>query len=145
MYCLKCFSSEEVLNKHKNDCIAINGEQAIKMHQKGDNIIKFKNYNRQLRAPFVIYADFEAITEKVDSCKSNYNDSYTEAYQEHTDCSYAYKVVCSCDNKYTKPIQPYRGENAVYKFMEKMLEEVNYCRNTVKYKFNKPFKNDRSR
>lgn len=30
----------------------------------------------------------------------------------------------------------YRGENAVYKFMEKMLEEVKKCRNTIKYKFN---------
>jgi len=34
----------------------------------------------------------------------------------------------------------YRGENAVYKFMEKMLDEVKYCRNIIKYKFNKPLK-----
>jgi len=67
MYCLQCFSSEDVLNKHKTECIVINGEKAVKMPQKGDNIV-FKNYNRQLKAPFVIYADFEAITEKVDSC-----------------------------------------------------------------------------
>lgn len=85
MYCLQCFSSDNVLNKHKNDCIVINGEQAIKIPQKGDNIIKFQNYNRQLKAPFVIYADFEAVTEKVQSCKPNDN-SYTEAYQKHTDC-----------------------------------------------------------
>ena len=30
----------------------------------------------------------------------------------------------------------YHGVNAVYKFMEKMLEEVKKCRNTIKYKFN---------
>lgn len=34
----------------------------------------------------------------------------------------------------------YRGENAVYKFMEKMLDEVKYCRNIIKHKFNKPLK-----
>ena len=34
----------------------------------------------------------------------------------------------------------YRGENAVYKFMETMLDEVKYCRIIVRYKFNKPLK-----
>jgi len=99
----------------------------------------FKNHNRPLRAPFVIYADFEAITEKVDSCKPNDNDSYTEADQKHTDCGYGYKVVCSYDDKYTKPIQYYRGENAVYKFMEKILDEVKFQK-MIKYRFNKLLK-----
>jgi len=58
------------------------------MAQKGEKIM-FKNHHRQLKVLFVIYADFEAITEKVDSCKPN--DS--ESYQKHTDCSYGYKVA----------------------------------------------------
>ena len=49
-------------------------------------------------------------------------------------------VVCCYDNKYSKPVQICRGENAVYKFMEKMLEDVKYCKNVIKYKFNKPLK-----
>ena len=32
----------------------------------------------------------------------------------------------------------YRGENTVYKFMEKMLEEVKYCKTVIKKHFNKP-------
>ena len=64
--------------------------------------------------------------------------SYTEAYQTHEDCGSAYKVICCYDDKYSKPIQTYRGENAVYKFMEKMLEEVEYCKAVVKKRFNKP-------
>jgi len=68
--------------------MVINGEQAIKMPQKGEKIM-LKNHHRQLKVPFVLYADFEAITEKVDSCKPNDNESYTEAYQKHTDCSYS--------------------------------------------------------
>ena len=58
--------------------------------------------------------------------------SYTEAYQTHKDCGTAYKVVCCYDDKYSKPIQTYRGENAVYEFMEKMLEEVEYCKAIIK-------------
>ena len=52
----------------------------------------------------------------------------------------ANKVVCCYDNKYTKSVQIYRGENAVYKFIENMLEEVKYCKKIIKYKFNKPLK-----
>ena len=63
--------------------------------------------------------------------------SYTEAYQTHEDCGSAYKVVCCYDGKYSKPTQTYQGENAVYNFMEKMLEEVDYCKAVIKKQFNK--------
>ena len=144
MHCLQCFSSERVLNDHKVICIQVNGEQAIKMPEKGDNILKFNNFHKQQPVPFVIYADFEAIAEKVQGCQPDpsklNNKSYTEAYQRHTDCGYGYKVVCCYDDKYTKPLQIYRGEKAVYKFMEKMLEEVKYCKKVMKTFFNKPLK-----
>lgn len=61
------FSKESILNKHRTECIVVNGQQAIKMPEKGE-AIKFQNYNRQLQALFDMYADFEAITERIDSC-----------------------------------------------------------------------------
>ena len=138
MFCLQCFSSERVLVKHKSNCLTINGKQAINMSKKGENILRFNNFHKQLPVPFVIYADFEAITKKVQGCKQSKEmkkekdkRSYTEAYQTHEDCDYGYKVICCYDDKYSKPIQTYRGENAVYKFMEKMLEEVEYCKAVV--------------
>ena len=140
MHCLQCFSSERVLNDHIDNCIQINGTQAIKMPDKDNNILKFNNFHKQQAVPFVIYADFEAITEKISGCQPNNDKSYTEAYQKHTDCGFGYKVVCCYDDKYTKPIQIYRGEKAVYKFMEAMLEEVKYCKMTMKQCFNKPLK-----
>ena len=137
MHCLQCFISERVLNNHKENCIIINGKQAINMPKKGENMLKYTNHHKQQAVPFVIYADFEAITEKIQGCQPNNDKSYTEAYQKHTDCGYGYKVVCRYDDKYTKPINIYRGEKAVYKFMEKMLEEVKYCKNIMKKEFNK--------
>ncbi|XP_068736571.1 uncharacterized protein [Montipora capricornis] len=110
------------------------------MPTKDDNILKFNNFHKQLPVPFVIYADFEAITEKISGCQPNDDKSYTEAYQRHTDCGYGYKVVCCYDDKYTKPVQIYRGEKAVYKFMEAMLEEVKYCKKIMKKYFNKPLR-----
>ena len=140
MYCLQCFSREDVLTEHKNNCISINGKQAINMPEKGDKVY-FKNHHKQLAVPFVIYADFEAITEKIHGCKPNNNKSYTEEYQRHVDCGYdGYKVVCCYDDKYSKPVQIYRGENAVHQFMESMLGEVNCCKRIMKKHFNKPLK-----
>ena len=140
MHCLQCFSSERVLTDHKENCIQVNGTQAIKMPTKDDNTLKFNNFHKQLPVPFVIYADFEAITEKIHGCQPNDDKSYTEAYQRHTDCGYGYKVVCCYDDKYTKPLQIYRGEKAVYKFMEAMLDEVKYCKKIIKKYFNKPLR-----
>ena len=151
MYCLQCFSSESILVKHTNNCLTINGKQAINMPKKGENLLKFDNFHKQLPVPFVLYADFEAIARKIQGCrqseemerekeKEKEKRSYTEAYQTHEDCGYGYKVVCCYKDKYSKPIQTYRGENAVYNFMEKMLEGVEYCKGIVKKRFNKPLK-----
>ena len=145
MHCLQCFSSERILANHVKNCLTINGNQAINMPKKGENILKFNNFHKQLPVPFVIYADFEAITKKVQGCKQSdemekekEKRSYTKAYQTHEDCGCGYKVVCCYDDKYGKSIQTYRGENAVYKFMEKMLKEVEYCKDVIKKWFNKP-------
>ena len=127
MHCLQCFSSEEVLSKHKTNCMVINGEQAIRLPQKGNNILQFQNYHKQMPAPFIINADFEAITEKVQGCPPSGAKSYTDKYQKHTGCSYGYKVVCCYNDKYTKPVKIYRGEDSINKFMQQMLSEVQYC------------------
>ena len=77
---------------------------------------------------------------KIHICQPNDKKSFTEAYQKHIDCGYAYKLVCCYDNKCSKPLQLYRGENAVYKFMESMIHEVRWCKETIKRQFNKPLK-----
>ena len=80
--------------------LTTNGSQAINMPKQGENILKFNNFHKQLPVPFVIYADFEAVTKKVQGCKQTEemkkdNDrTHTEAYQTHEDCGYGYKVAC---------------------------------------------------
>ena len=108
------------------------------MTKKGDNILKFNNFHKQLPVPFIICADFEAITKKMQGCRPNDDKLYTEAYQTHEDCGYGYKVVCCYKDKYSKPIQTHLGENVVYKFMKKMFEKVEYCKGIIKKRFNKP-------
>ena len=49
--CLQCFSSKNVLIKHKEDCLSINGMQSVDVEE---GIIKFENYSKQLPVPFKI-------------------------------------------------------------------------------------------
>ena len=88
MYCLHCFKSESILTKHVDNCLTISDKQAINMPKEGENTLKFNNFHKQKAVPFVIYTDFEAITEKVQDCKPNDDKSYTEGYQTHEDCGW---------------------------------------------------------
>ena len=135
--CLHCCSSARVLENHKQDCLLINGTQAIKMPEAGSKIY-FQNQQKMLPAPFVIYADFEAITEKIDSCQPSDGQSYTTTYQSHKACSYGYKLVCRYDKRYSKPVETYRGEDCIQKFIMKMLSEVEDCQRIVRERFQKP-------
>ena len=137
MYCLQYFSTDEILAKHKSNCMIINGEQAIRMPKEG-SLVQFQNYHKQMPVPFVIYADFEAITEKVYGCQPDGAKSHTDKYQKHTGCSYGYKVVCCYDDKYSKPVKIYRGENSISYFMLDILSEVEYCQKMIATEFQKP-------
>ena len=69
--CLQCFSTENVLTKHKEDCLSINGKQSVKLEE---GTIEFENYFKQTPVPFKIYADFECNLKGVES----YEGSYTK-------------------------------------------------------------------
>ena len=127
--CLQCFSSENVLINHKEDCLSINGQQSVNLEE---GIIKFENYSKQLPGPFKIYADFECNLRDVEC----YEGTYTKKYHEHVPCSYAYKVVC-IDGKYSKSTVVYRGVNPAYEFIKSILKEHKYCKKIMKDQFNK--------
>ena len=77
--CLQCFSSEEILIEHREDCLIINGKQSVKLES---GYISFKNYFKQIPVPFKIYTDFDF------------------EYQDHVPCGFTYKVVC-VDNRFS--------------------------------------------
>ena len=124
--CLQCFSSKNVLTEHKKVCLSINGAQSVRLEKE---TIKFKNLFKLIHVPFKVYSDFEK------SIKS-YEGSCSKKYQDHVPCSFVYKLVC-VDDRFSKPIVLYRGENAAYKFIEANLEEYEYCQKVMKKHFNK--------
>ena len=107
----------------------INGAQPARL-EKGT--IKFKNYFKQIPVPFKIYADFECNLESVES----YESSYSKNYQDRIPCSFAYKLNC-VDDKFSKPIVVFRGENTAFKFIKGILKEYEYFKKVMKTLFNK--------
>ena len=93
------------------------------MPKKGE-FVKFKNYERKINSPFIIYADFES------------NQSYTSKYQKHAACSYGYKLVC-VDDKFSEPFKTYLGKDEVYNFINSMIKESKYCNEVMTKHFNK--------
>ena len=73
------FRSNSQLAQRKLYC---HQRRASNKNASKDETVKFQKLS-QAAASIVIYADFEAITEKVQGCTPNNNDSFTEAYQKH--------------------------------------------------------------
>ena len=98
--CLNNFRSKESLDKHKTCC---DNHEAVRpeLPKKGTTL-SFTNYNRLMRVPFVVYADFESIIKPIDTCQPNPNKSYTKPYQKHTPSSFCYYIKCFDDKVYSQ-------------------------------------------
>ena len=118
------FSNKNLLREHKEVCLSINGAQSVRS-EKG--AIEFKNCFKQMPVPFKVYADFECNLKSVES----YEGSYLKKYQDHVPCSFVCRLVC-VDDKFTKPIVIFRGENAAYEFIKAILKEYEYCKKVMK-------------
>ena len=130
-FCLQRFSTtykgktaEQKLQEHLDiGCRQVSDVKPI-MPTEEEKILEFTNVEKQYRAPFVIYADFESLTESIDTVGRNPGNSYTEAYQQHTACGYCIHIVCSDKSRTYKPIV-YRGKDTIPHFIKQMhkLEE----------------------
>ena len=78
--CLNPFWCEQSLNKHLEYC---SNHEAVKieMPKKEESVLKFKNYYKGERVPFMIYADTEPLVKPLETCEPNPQNSYTNKYQ----------------------------------------------------------------
>ena len=123
--CLRAYSIKELLAVHAVDCCHV---QRTKFPL--DPRCHFTNIQKQMSAPFVVYADFESIlrpvNEGVDVTQgvSTGTASSTTVYQEHVPCSFSYKVVSSVDPNFPRSLVMYRGEDAADKFVRDLQKEA---------------------
>ena len=108
---LQNFTTEEILNSHRERCLLVNDTQAVK-YETGT--IKFKNFCKQIPIPFKIYADSECLLKSININKGG----YTKLYQKHiSNNSIGAKLVC-VDNRFTLPTKTFTGSNSIKEFIE---------------------------
>lgn len=131
--CLQYFKTEENLVKHNTfDCdfVRINlPTENLKTDKFGNNvpsnILKFENIHKQMKVPFVIYADFECILKRVNDNKQHLDPhaSYTVKQCEHIPYSFAYYIKCCFDDTISK-FELYRGLNCAHIFINSIEKDV---------------------
>ncbi|KAL9987983.1 hypothetical protein ACROYT_G002373 [Oculina patagonica] len=146
MMCLTGFSTADLLENHEKYCNGVNGRPTrIEMPKNGENTLSFQNYHKQMKVPYVIYADFEALVRKMQRCERETlkdrqkrkdigeeledlkQKSYTEKTEQHEACGFSYTVVRS--DGINKPPVTYRDvfENFRKICLEKYgLDPANY-------------------
>ena len=103
-YCLHGFPSDAKLTEHlEHGCREITDIKP-EMPKKEDAMLEFSNHDKQERAPFVIYADFECLTVPIQKATKSPEQSYTEKYQEHTPCGYCIYIVSADTSQTFEPL-----------------------------------------
>jgi len=123
-----------LLKEHEPQC-GKHGPQKFKMSSEDHDIMYFKDIQKQLKVPFVIYADFESIL--VPCEHENFNEkskkkSSIAKTHEHQASGFCYIVVSEVEDYNTPPVG-YRGENAVDKFLDRLLAEEKRINRILKH------------
>ncbi|KAK3731226.1 hypothetical protein QZH41_004694 [Actinostola sp. cb2023] len=121
MYCLHGFVRQDLLEDHEPHC-GRHGPQKIRLPDEYHATLAFKEVQKQLKVPFIIYADFESILVECDSTPLKDHASGTQKTQHHQPCGFGYTVVSTVDQYNQAPVV-YRGEDCVDQFLESLLEE----------------------
>ena len=98
------------------------------MPKKGD-ILKFENYYKGEKVPFMIYADTESLVKSLQTCEQSPQSSYTKKYQKHDPISFSYYIKCFDDNVFKPRLRSYTGEDAMQKFVEWLEEDIKIIAN----------------
>ena len=114
--CLQGFSSERVLNDHLFYCRGVKGRPVrTEMPKEGENTLFFENYQNKMKKPWVIYADFKCIVERIHGCFPDPGQSSISETSVHKPCGFCMLAVRS-DGE-TKGPYLYRGADVVQGFL----------------------------
>ena len=120
--CLHGYSRRDLLERHKPECKGLlKSPTRTEMPKAGENKMAFKNFYKQIEAPYAVYADFECVLEKIATCEPDNKKSFTVKTEKHEPCGFSYVVVRS-DGQTSGPYT-YRGEDSVYVFLRYLLNE----------------------
>ena len=118
---LQGFTRESSRNAHYGYCVD-NKTVRVEMPSKGLTA-EFYDGQNQLKVPFMIYADFEAVLEPMLGSSPHPSKPYTKGVNRHISsgfCVYSKFAYGEVE----APLKLYRGEDCVEKFCEYIKEEI---------------------
>ena len=80
-------------------------------------MLEFNQYQKSDKAPFIIYADLESITEKIEGCKDNPENSCTTKVSEHITSGFSTFTISSFRSIKSKR-DLYRGKVCMKNFVD---------------------------
>ena len=114
--CLHGYTTRDLLERHKPECKGLlKSPTRTEMPKQGENKMAFKNFYKQMKAPYAVYTNFECILRKINTCEPDNKQSFTIKTEKREPCGFSYMIVRS-DGKFSGPFT-YRGEDAVYEFL----------------------------
>ena len=130
--CLIYFYSKEKLDLHlMHDCNHVYTKiptTKIKINKYGqnipENILQFENFKKQLKLPFVIYADFKCPLKPLPfELPENNLELYTRNTFKHEPYAFAYFIKCSYDDSLSV-LDYYFGVDAAQEFCKRIEQHV---------------------
>ena len=130
--CFQFFYTKNKLDQHQQyDCNYVVTKiptNNLKINKYGEtipeNILQFENFEKQLKLPFVIYADFECLLKPLNYEEPISSDKpYTVDVSEHKPYAFVYFIKCSYDMNLSK-LEYYFGEDASKVFCEKLELDI---------------------
>ena len=99
------------------------------MPSEDTKLLKFNQYQKSDKVPFIVYVNLECLLEKTDGCKNNPENSSTTKVSEHNSSGFSMSTICSLrtiENKH----DVHRGKNCmknVCEFLrEHIMKEINF-------------------
>ena len=131
-YCLNSFHSYRTYNilKRHERVYHKHAYCYIEMSKGKNKISKPNQGEKSLKAPFITYFDLECLLLKINSCRNNLENSYTERKAKHAPSGWAMFTKCSfaeIENKFDY----YRGIDCIKKWCEKLRDratEITNCK-----------------
>ncbi|KAJ8666034.1 hypothetical protein QAD02_007696 [Eretmocerus hayati] len=95
--CQQCFQSQEKLDRHSDDCAAIN-EEPVLLPSEDEKFLKFTEYHKEEPLPCILYLDLECFLQECGE-KDHISSNSDEDYDINEQTCTTYFMADECDEE----------------------------------------------
>jgi hypothetical protein len=127
-YCYHRFCNQSNCDRHMNDCQEF-GTQRTQMPAEKNAKMKFENFEKTLKVPFTIYADFESFVTPLHTCHPQTVDeslrplTYNHPVSRHVASGFSFVVINEQGNIHLGPVT-FRARTGNENVAEIMIEQL---------------------